>query len=328
MRDSGSSLGPCHSVITVNNMAMLTKGSEPPLVQLPYEEGHPKNLWKECVKLQKRWNIESKSSPTMKRRMAKYRKSKIVNLVWVSNKLEGTLPEGATESETSIALTPHLAGFVTNAASDRRHTESLPVACSGNNDSMEYLTGKRQLLQHMQAYCRLETAIDDGEELSESLIMQTHGILMNGLENCGRPVSAGAYRQISVFADNHQFPDHHCVPTEMSSIVREYNSRLSDPSHDPYQLASWLLYEVISLHPFEDGNGRLCRLLWSYSLMRDGLPFPTALTSGHKKARKHCIDALVKSRRPGIQHHPYLTSLTVLSVHNAWDKFSWDNETH
>ena len=249
--------------------------------------------------------------------MSEFKNQKAINLVWMSNKLEGTLPEGATEYETYDLLQRVL------------ENNDLPdVAQStdtGRNDSKR--DSQRQLLQHMSAYHRLcEKAIAEGEHLSEELILEIHAVLMEGLENDGRPVKAGVYRKIPVHAGEHCFPSHEVVPTRMPEIVAEYNRKVAVSGHDPYQLASWFLLEVISLHPFEDGNGRLCRLLWCYSLMRDGLPFPTTLSSGHKKPYKHYIQALTKCQGSFNNEYSHLTSLTVLSVHNGWSNFflNWD----
>lgn len=119
---------------------------------------------------------------------------------------------------------------------------------------------------------------------------------MCGLKNeQGLSVNAGLYRTHSVMAGNHVFPSFKCVPRNMARIVKEYNEKFTT-RHDCYELASWLHYNVVSLHPFEDGNGRISRLLWCYSLMRDGLPFPAVLTSGHKKSQKHYVQCLQRDR--------------------------------
>lgn len=279
----------------------------------------------------KKWKSESADqsphSQKIREKMDKFKKQKAINLVWMSNMLEGTLPKGASKYETYDILMKLLGGSDT--------TQPDLGGSSNDGTGSNDRKSKQQLIQHMKAYCRLcETAITRGEELSVDLIKETHKLLMDGLKNDGRVVTAGAYREGPVSADDHNFPDHTIVPDKMDKIVAEYNTKCSKPDHDPYQLASWLLFEVISLHPFEDGNGRLCRLLWCYSLMRDGMPFPTTLTSGHKKAYKHYIDALQKSQRFYFSHekpaeqHSSLTSLTVVSVERVWSNFFFNWEKY
>ncbi len=148
--------------------------------------------------------------------------------------------------------------------------------------------------------------------------------MMGGLTNeQGLSVDAGSYRTISVCAGNdHVYPSYTCIPANMEKIVREYNERYSSP-HDAFELASWLYFNVVSLHPFVDGNGRISRLLWSYSLMRDGLPFPAMLSSGHRKSQKHLVLCIERDReRLLYDNNPHVTSLTVVSVLQAWQEFS------
>ena len=155
-------------------------------------------------------------------------------------------------------------------------------------------------------------------DLTEKLIQQVHSVMMRGLKTeRGELVNAGCYRKISVHAGQHVYPSHECIPANMERIVEEYNQKSSEP-HDMYQLASWLHYNIVSLHPFEDGNGRISRLLWCYSLMRDGLPFPAILTSGHKRSQSHLVQCLQRDRKYVIANHPHLTTLTVVSVYQAW----------
>ena len=254
--------------IMAENLAadVKTLPTPPPLDNLRYDDRSPEESWRRCVEFGERWKSESADqSPCSKEirvEMDMFKKRKAIDLVWMSNKLEGTLPKGASEYKTYSLLTELL-----EVAPDARAKLDL----SGSSDDgtgSEDRKSKQQLVQHMQAYCRLcDTAITRGEELSVDLIKETHGLLMDGLKNDGRTVSAGAYREGPASADGHSFPEHKHIPATMDKIVREYSVKCSEADHDPYQLASWLLFEVISLHPFEDGNGRLCRLLWCYSLM-------------------------------------------------------------
>ena len=100
----------------------------------------------------------------------------------------------------------------------------------------------------------------------------------------------------------------------------DYNCKLRS-KHDIFQLASWLLYRIVSLHPFDDGNGRICRLLWCYSLVHDGLPFPLTLSDGHEKAHVHYVKCIMEDRRKLRPGNPYLTAITVVSVKEKWENF-------
>lgn len=115
-------------------------------------------------------------------------------------------------------------------------------------------------------------------------------------------------RQGPVHAGPYSFPSHECIPSGMDKILSDYNKKAADPNHDMYDLASWLLLKFVTLHPFEDGNGRMCRLLWCYSLMKDGLPFPLTISSGHPGAHHHYVKEIQADRRSKERGH--LTTLT------------------
>ena len=273
----------------------------PPLVGLPFIDEDPKEIWEKCFQKQKSWN-ELLSEKKAKRYMDTFRQEKALNFVWHSNKLEGTLPPGISQGDTHAILK--------NMYSKTNDIE-LP-----KND------GERQLVQHLLAYKNLcESGVSNGSPLSEELIRDTHKTLMDRLlteEN--QPIQAGAYRCISMRAGKYTFPDHSTIPEAMKSIVAEYNRKAAS-SHDTYELASWLLFKVASLHPFEDGNGRLCQLLSCYSLMRDGLPFPLTISSGRSKAPKHFLWCIKKGQQQQTDPPPQLTTLIVASVYRSWSNF-------
>ena len=56
-------------------------------------------------------------------------------------------------------------------------------------------------------------------------------------------------------------------------------------------LAAGLYYNLIKVHPFTNGNGRLCRLLASTAFQRVGFPFVELPKNGHSKSHKHFIQA-------------------------------------
>lgn len=62
------------------------------------------------------------------------------------------------------------------------------------------------------------------------------------------------------------------TPAFMSSLVRWYNAQEKAGTLSPIELAALLHYRYIRIHPFEDGNGRIARLLVNYVLLRHGYP--------------------------------------------------------
>jgi fido (protein-threonine AMPylation protein) len=269
----------------------------------------PLQTWGECKKAQEEWVKWLKENKVEDERLRNAVKDLAVNFIFTSNKLENTLPQGTDETKMKRLL------------SETYDSDSSRIESDSDSTGGDMSAGGRQLSQHLSAFKLLCQKRGDKmalPDLTEILIQQVHSIMMRGLKTeRGEPVNAGCYRKISVHAGQHLYPSHECIPANMEKIVKEYNRKSSEP-HDMYQLSSWLHYNVVSLHPFEDGNGRISRLLWCYSLMRDGLPFPAVLTSGHKRSQSHLVQCLQRDRKYVIANHPHLTTLTVVSVYQAW----------
>ena len=284
----------------------------PPMAKLYFvnDGEEPTKTWDECKKAQEKWDKWSKENKVKDEQLQNAVKDLAVNFVLQSNKLEDTLPSGIDEAKAKRILDKVYDSDLSDSNSDSDLSPAADVTVGGH-----------QLSHHLVAFKLLcqkqgdEKALPD---LTEDLIQRAHSIMMRGLKTeRGETVNAGQYRKISVHAGQHLYPSYECIPENMEKIVEEYHQKSSQP-HDMYQLASWLHYKVVSLHPFEDGNGRISRLLWCYSLMRDGLPFPAVLTSGHKRSQNHLVQCLQRDRKRIVSNHPHLTTLSVVSVHQAW----------
>ncbi len=62
------------------------------------------------------------------------------------------------------------------------------------------------------------------------------------------------------------------TPAMMSALVSWFNEQEKAGILHPLELASLFHYRFIRIHPFEDGNGRIARLLVNYVLMRHDYP--------------------------------------------------------
>ncbi|MDI9348019.1 MAG: Fic family protein [Methylacidiphilales bacterium] len=88
----------------------------------------------------------------------------------------------------------------------------------------------------------------------------------------------------------------YCPPeqtaSEMDSLISIYNQLQNNNVH-PIIIASWFHHAFTSIHPFQDGNGRVVRLLTSSILLYNNL-FPFTVT---RKTRKEYISALEEGDR-------------------------------
>ena len=90
-------------------------------------------------------------------------------------------------------------------------------------------------------------------------------------------VHAGQYKTrpnsvITRYGDRFDYASPEETPALMAELVGWYNQTEQDGSLSPADLAILFHYRYIRIHPFEDGNGRIARLLMNYILSRHGYP--------------------------------------------------------
>ncbi|OAA38279.1 Filamentation induced protein by cAMP/death on curing [Beauveria brongniartii RCEF 3172] len=142
------------------------------------------------------------------------------------------------------------------------------------------LRGRQEIVQHVKAFQHLihHFAVDK-EDMTEELIKETHAILCKGIPVIHRqgPETpsqdyAGKYRTVVVGAGNSNFvvPQH--VPSQMAELCADLKQEIvkaeTDKSIDPFSLASKYSLEFVQIHPFLDGNGRMCRMILNVILFR------------------------------------------------------------
>lgn len=78
------------------------------------------------------------------------------------------------------------------------------------------------------------------------------------------------------------------VASEMDNLVRIFNQLVEEEEH-PLVIASWFHHAFVTIHPFQDGNGRVARLLASLIFIKFGY-FP--FTVLRQEAKVKYIEAL------------------------------------
>lgn len=116
---------------------------------------------------------------------------------------------------------------------------------------------------------------------------------------CGAITEARSQGLIDVFNE-------HVLATPIPSTAEDEVSFL-------FRCAAWLLFFFIDVHPFSDGNGRLCRLLANRALM-SAHPFPVPLRN-----KRAYIDALLDTRKNNGNPFP-LFALLVESSLRGWNE--------
>ena len=80
-----------------------------------------------------------------------------------------------------------------------------------------------------------------------------------------KDVLAGDYRKSPAFADYHIFAPAGYIERYMEDAVFRLRETRKD---DVIMAATNLFGNVINIHPFEDGNGRICHLILAHVLIQ------------------------------------------------------------
>lgn len=162
-----------------------------------------------------------------------------INLEWTynSNGIEGNT---LTLKETKVVLE----GITVGGKSVKEHLEAV-----NHENAIEYL----------------EELVKDQSEISEWNIKGLHQLILKGIDDD----NAGKYRNHNVIISGakHRPPEYVRVPELMEKLIINYEGW--DEYH-PIIRAALLHGELVKIHPFLDGNGRLSRLMMNMDLIKSG----------------------------------------------------------
>lgn len=116
----------------------------------------------------------------------------------------------------------------------------------------------------------------DAIPVTQNYILQLHKILYNHMNNpmAGRTKSVQNYISAT-------YPDGHVetlftplspyeTPEALDSICKEYNRVIGNMEMEPLIIIPVFIHDFLCIHPFNDGNGRMSRLLTTLLLYRCG----------------------------------------------------------
>jgi Fic family protein len=112
------------------------------------------------------------------------------------------------------------------------------------------------------------------KDLSEDMILDKHAILTCGIdtESTAWQEYSGKYRKCPMQAGFHQFLHEERVPPAMRQMIQDYNAdtlkAMKNGEIDPIVLSAKYCHIFVNIHPFEDGNGQMCRLILNAILFK------------------------------------------------------------
>lgn len=132
-----------------------------------------------------------------------------------------------------------------------------------------------------------EEAVTLNEPLTQNFIRQLHKTIIRedytvyrqlpGGQQNSYTIHAGMYKTrpnsvITRYGDRFDYASPEETPALMTDLVDWYNEAEASHKYSPVDLAALFHYRYIRIHPFEDGNGRIARLMVNYILARHGWP--------------------------------------------------------
>jgi Fic family protein len=188
----------------------------------------------------------------------------LVELTYTSNAIEGNT---LTRRETAVVVEK---GLTVSGKSLVEHLEATNHAAA--------LRGIMELVS-------VKTS-----DLSESTVLDIHNTILRGIDDG----NAEHYRSVPVRISGSEviLPNPRKVPDLMAHFIENITT---ESNLHPVELAAEAHYQLVTIHPFVDGNGRTARLLMNLILMQHG--FPPALI--RKRDRLRYIGSLEKAQLGG-----------------------------
>ena len=94
-------------------------------------------------------------------------------------------------------------------------------------------------------------------------------------------------------------PPKHMTETLMNELVNRYNEAVDDGAAHPIVLIAAFIVDFLAIHPFDDGNGRVSRILTTQMLLERGYTMPryVSVESRIFETKNSYYDALYRSQR-------------------------------
>ncbi|MCK5656253.1 MAG: Fic family protein, partial [Deltaproteobacteria bacterium] len=137
-----------------------------------------------------------------------------------------------------------------------------------------------ELLNYRKAFDFVSEYLKSGDPITEGLVREIHKRLVEGVR--GEAAAPGEYRRIQNYVVNsvtgetiYTPPPAHDVPIMMAELVNYLNS---ETETHPVLMSGIAQFQLVHIHPFLDGNGRISRLLSTLCLYRAGYDFKRLFT--------------------------------------------------
>ena len=137
---------------------------------------------------------------------------------------------------------------------------------------------------HDDAVKAVEEAVGEDDALNQAFVRNLHKVLLREPyempaeapdgQRAMRPIAVGQYKKTPNNVRTRTGEMHYFAPPEqvqplMGDLIDWCRSKEAEGEH-PIVIAATFHYRFVQIHPFDDGNGRMARLLMNLILMRHG----------------------------------------------------------
>ena len=143
------------------------------------------------------------------------------------------------------------------------------------------IKGHAEALEHLTAIVRQQKPLTEADlrELHKIILVEpyeTRALTTDGLAT-RRTIRPGQYKTMpnhvrTVTGRIHYYATPEETPAMMADLMAWYRRQQAESTLHPLVLAATFHYRFVAIHPFDDGNGRMARLLMNLILMQGGYP--------------------------------------------------------
>jgi Fic family protein len=173
-----------------------------------------------------------------------YEKFSMISIVYNSTKIEGC---SLDESDTRLLIENNI------TAKGKPLTDHLMVK------------------DHFDAFLFIKTQAEIKRKLSIDFLKEVTALTMKNTGGIVKTISGefdtskGELRLAQVYVDRKYFPDFTKVPVLSEKLCKTVNEKIdSVKDEEILNLAADLHYNLVNIHPWGDGNGRVSRLMMNY----------------------------------------------------------------
>ncbi|KAL9658371.1 hypothetical protein ABK040_015691 [Willaertia magna] len=164
--------------------------------------------------------------------------------------------------------------------------------------------------------------------LTQGMLFECHSLLMEGCINNNGQLRTKSAFTIRENNQIHGYVDPKLVENRCSGLIDFYNSIVdrNDLNIEKlFKLAAYLAFNFVDIHPFSDGNGRMCRILANHPL---SLLFPFPVSFSTEENNSIYIKAIERCRYSNYHFPEDLTYMLIENAYNSCLEFMETYNSH